>query len=506
MNNGKGQKKTHEPFIMKMNPWKLLEQYPGLIVRTLAAITREKSSPCYIAGGTIRDWFMGSESRDLDITVASDSFRWATELAKEVGGRFVPLDAEEDVARVVWQEVCVDISAFREGAQTIEEDLKKRDFTINNMAVQFPSQIPDSWDNVAPPEILDPGGGEKDLQDKIIRSTSSAVFVSDPLRLLRAYRFMAKYGFSIEPNTEKQIRDHVHLLYLVAEERIASELDGIMVVPDSIKTIEAMHENGVLAELIPELYRGVGVRQPSSHHLDVFEHGIDTFKHMEALQKDPGKYFPGQGELFSDYLQGDRRRILLKWAALFHDLGKPETHEIREDRNGRITFYNHDKEGVRIFDIIADRFKWSRDDRDFVSRLISMHMWPFHLNNARRKTGLTPKAYLRLIKAVGEEFPGLFMLAMADSLAGAGIGKPPGMEENMASLFSEVETVYLKTIKPVLTRRLLTGNDLIEIFGLQPGPQFREIFASLETAQVEGDVQDREQALGWVKNYLKSHK
>jgi len=506
MSNEKGRRKTRERFVMRTNTWKLLEQYPVQIVRTLAAITRERSSPCYIAGGTVRDWLMGAESGDLDITVASDSFGWASELAQEVGGRFVPLDVEEDVARVVWQEVCVDFSSFREGAQTIEEDLKKRDFTINNMAVKFPSQIPDSWDRVAPPEILDPGGGQKDLQDKKIRSTSSAVFVSDPLRLLRAYRFMAKYGFSIEPITEKQIREHVHLLYLVAEERIANELDGIMAVPDAIKTLEAMHENGVLAELIPELYRGVGVRQPSSHHLDVFEHGIDTFKHMETLQKNPGKYFPGQGELFSNYLQGDKRRILLKWAALFHDLGKPETHEIREDRNGRITFYNHDKEGARVFEIIADRFKWCRNDRDFVSRFIAMHMWPFHLNNARRKTGLTAKAYLRLIKAVGEEFPGLFMLAMADSLAGAGIGKPPGMEENMASLFSEVETAYRRTIKPVLSKRLLTGNDLIQIFGLQPGPQFRKIFTSLETAQVEGAVQDREQALGWVKNYLKSHK
>lgn len=485
--------------------WKLLEQYPEQIVQALAGLIGENSSPCYIAGGTIRDWLLGVQAKDLDITVGHDSFEWAAALARKLGGTFVPMDEEEDVARVVWQEVCIDFSSFREGAQTIEEDLLKRDFTINSMAVPFPALIAGSLDS-AEEDILDPAGGQEDLQNRIIRSTSSAVFISDPLRLLRAFRFMATFGFTIEPITEKQIRKYCHLLYLVAEERISHELDRIMAALDSIKTIEAMHENGVLQELVPELYRGVGVAQPSSHHLDVFEHGVAALRHMENVQKDPEKYFPGYGESLLQYLQGGQRKALLKWAALFHDLGKPKTHMVREDREGRITFYNHDKEGARIFDIIADRLKWGKHDRNFVSEFISVHMWPFHLNNARKKTGLTPKAYLRLIKAVGEEFHGLFILAMADSLAGLGTGKPPGMEEDLASLYQEMETAYCQTIKPVLAKRLLTGNDLIEIFGLEPGPEFRAIFENLENGQVEGELQDREQALDWVKNYLKSHK
>ena len=179
---------------------------------------------------------------------------------------------------------------------------------------------------------------------------------------------------------------------------------------------------------------------------------------------------------------------------------------VREDKGGRITFYNHDKEGARIFDIISGRLKWGKDDRNYVSQFISVHMWPFHLNNARKKTGLTPKAYLRLIRAVGKEFHGLFILAMADSLAGRGTGKPPNMEEDIASMYHEMELAYRQTIKPVLAKRLLTGNDLIEIFGLKPGPEFRDIFDNLENMQVEGEVEDREQALDWVKNYLKSHK
>ena len=491
---------------MTSNPWKLLEQFPEQIVQALVELIQERASSCYIAGGTIRDWLIGVQSKDLDVTVSRDSFEWAAALAEKLGGTFVPMDEDEDVARVVWQEVCIDFSSFREGAQTIEEDLLKRDFTINSLAVPFPSQFLSSWDSVESPEILDPAEGQVDLQNKVIRSTSAAVFISDPLRLLRAFRFMATFGFAIEPITEKQIREYSHLLYLVSEERIAYELDAIMAADDSIKTIEAMHENDVLQELVPELYRGVGVEQPSSHHLDVFEHGIAALKHMENVQKDPDTYFPGYGQALHEYLHSGRKKILLKWAALFHDLGKPKTHMIREDKGGRITFYNHDKEGARIFDIISGRLKWGKDDRNYVSQFISVHMWPFHLNNARKKTGLTPKAYLRLIKAVGEDFHGLFILAMADSLAGRGTGKPPGMEEDMASLYHEVEAAYCQTIKPVLAKRLLTGNDLMEMFGLEPGPEFREIFDNLENGQVEGKVQDREQAFEWVKNYLKSHK
>ena len=491
---------------MKANLKKLLQQYPEPVVQGLTDLTLEKSFPCYISGGTVRDWFLGLKSKDLDITVASSSFSWAGELAGKLGGTFIPLDTEEDVARVVWQGICIDFSSFREGATTIEEDLLKRDFTFNCLAVPFPTQNRESWNDADQTEILDPAGGKEDLQNKLIRSTSPAVFVSDPLRLLRAYRFMATLGFSIEPQTEKQIQSHVHLIFLAAEERLAFELDAIMAASESITTVVAMHKNGLLEELMPELYRGVGVQQPSSHHLDVFEHGIASLRQMEKVQKKPGQYFPGYGKLLSEYLRKGRRKVLLKWAALFHDLGKPETREIREDRDGRITFYNHDKEGARIFDIIAERFKWSRGDRDLVSRFISVHMWPFHLNNARKRTGLTPKAYLRLIKSVGDEFPGLFMLSMADSLAGEGAGKPPGMEGDVASLFHEIETLYCRAIQPALAKRLLSGNDLIEIFELEPGPIFREIFDSLENAQVEGEVQDREQALNWVKNYLKSHK
>jgi poly(A) polymerase len=492
---------------MDQNSWTLLQKYPEELIQVLAEMMQEKSDFCYISGGTVRDWRMGRDSADLDLTVPQDGFGWARSLADKLGGTFVPMDEEEDVARVVWEGICIDFSSFREGTATIEEDLLKRDFTINSMAVVFPVDPHDVRDETARPRIFGRHRGMEDLQDKIIRCTSPTVFVSDPLRLLRAYRFMAVLGFDIEPGTREAIQKHKELLFLVAEERITYELDCIMSSSRSATVLEIIHEDELLAELLPELYRGVGVEQPSSHHLDVFEHSMATFQQMIEVQDNPEKYFPGHGEKLLEYLAKGRRKVLLKWTALLHDLGKSVTHEIREDKGGRITFYNHDQEGARLFGIIADRFKWSREDTGFVSRLISIHMWPFHLNNARRKTGLTPKAYLRLIKATEGEFPGLFMLAMADSLAGRGTGKPPAMEEDVASLYSELDTVYQQKIQPVLdSPRLLDGSDLIELFGLQPGPLFKEIFENLENGQVEGQVNTRQEAIDWVRGFLQTDK
>jgi poly(A) polymerase len=142
-----------------------------------------------------------------------------------------------------------------------------------------------------------------------------------------------------------------------------------------------------------------------------------------------------------------------------------------------------------------------------VSRLIEMHMWPFHLNNVRRRHELTPKAALRLVKAAGSELHGLFMLALADSLAGQGAGRPPDMEASMVSLYEELIGIYQKHIKPVLEKpRLLTGHDLQRVFHLQSGPVFSLILDGLQQAQVEGMIDSREDAIAWVNDYLRGEK
>lgn len=489
---------------MNILPLNFLIRYPQALLQALADITETRKTQFYIAGGTIRDWLQDMAGRDLDITVAVDGYGCAKELAERLGGSFVALDAKEDVARAVWRDISIDISGFREGAETIEEDLAKRDFTINAMAVPFMSCWVNEKGHKQPVSLIDPTGGVDDLKRQIVRSTSNRVFVADPLRLLRAYRFMACLGFGLDPKTENNIRPLVSLTKKVAVERLAYELDLIIASDRAYLTLRAMHESGLLQELFPELLKGEGIKQPASHHLDVFEHSLATLFWMEKLLQQPGPYFPGHGEDMTSYLVAARnRKKRLKWSALFHDLGKPDTYLVREEKGGRITFYNHDAVGARLFKKIAARFKWSNEDTKKVARFIERHMWPFHLNNARQKSGLTPRAYLKFVKAVGKELPGLFFLAMADSLAGRGEDKPQTMEEDLISLYEEASKVYQKSIKPVLeSPRLLTGHDLRQLFGLPPGPVFREIFDGLEGAQVTGEVGCRQEAISWVKAFL----
>jgi poly(A) polymerase len=222
---------------------------------------------------------------------------------------------------------------------------------------------------------------------------------------------------------------------------------------------------------------------------------------MEEILRRPERYFPGQGQVFARYAGGKGVRKGLKWAALLHDMGKPSAMEVRPE--GRITFYNHDRIGRDLFLGLAERLKWSNAARDVTGRLIELHMRPFHLCNVRRNKPLSRRACLRIWRKAGEHLPGLFLLAMADSLACRGELKPADMEVELAALFDDLRTTIDRSIRPVVSGpRLVTGRDLIERFNLSPGPVFAVILAELELAMVEGHVHGRKEALDWVGCYL----
>ena len=475
-----------------------LGDYPLRLRQALADLARSRREDLFIAGGAVREWLAGRLCHDLDLTVARDAMGWARALARDLGAAFVPLDEEQGVARVVWQGLEIDFCQFRGGAKNLEEDLGLRDFTINAMAVSF---APDSAGLLPPYEILDPTGGRGDFQDHIVRATSDEIFVDDPLRLLRAYRFVAALDFTLESQTLKIIQRDAALITNCAGERIAYETARIMRSAQSHKVFVAMASSGLLQELFPELFAGLGVMQPASHHLDVFSHNLEALARMERLQTEPDRYFPGHGPQMAEYLAQSNKRMLLKWAALFHDLGKPQT---LGEKQGRSTFYQHEQAGARQVVVIAARLGWSRANTDMVCSLIRLHMRPFHLNNVLRSDGqVTARACLRLVKAIGDDLPGLFLLAMADSLAGQGPEKPPDMEVALAGLYNDVEAIYREYIQPVLSaERLVDGHDLQKEFKLAPGPLFSRIFEGLQEAQVMGEVSSRQEALAWVGVFI----
>ncbi len=477
--------------------------FSGDIFTSLGVIAGGHPSGIYLAGGTVRDLLFGRQPADVDLTVACHGRAWAKELGRLTGGTFVELGKDEDAGRVVLGAETIDFSSFRAGAVTIEQELVKRDLTVNGLGLCLDSLIRRSGcDEGGALTVIDPQGGVQDLDLGLIRLCSIQSLVDDPLRLLRVFRFAAVLGFTIVPETMDAVRRHKALIATVAPERVAHELDLIMSSDRAGQAFALMAETGLLFEIMPELLPGVGMEQPASHHLDVFDHLLETLQQMERIQRDPGLFFPGRASVMVSWLDRGHNRRLLKWSALLHDVGKPTTYGINADKGGRITFYNHDQEGAALFATFAGRLRWSGADTRAVTLLIGAHMRPFFLANDQRRGGVSLKACLRLLRKVGDDLPGLFLLAMADALAGKGEGSPEKMEQEVASLFDRLYKVWREHVVPVQTAKpLLTGRDLIDRLGLTPGPRFKKILARVEEAQMEQRITTHAQALALAAEY-----
>lgn len=487
-----------------LEPVRLVELLGKDLVSLLGRIKKQFRSRVYLTGGTVRDILLDRQPVDIDLTVGKGARRWAAELSRIADGTYVPLGRDEDAARVALQGRDIDFSSFREGAETIEEELFKRDITVNSMAVCIDCLLRQNRHAEVShtAEIIDPAGGLGDLDRKLVRVTSAEAFHRDPLRLLRVYRFAATLGFAVDDDTEQLVGRQKNLIVRVATERVAHELDLIMASARAHAMIVQLAANGLLFEILPELRAGVGMEQPASHHLDVFEHGLATLYWMQRVQEEPVRFFPAQAKVMEKYLVRPKNRLRLRWAALLHDLGKPATVTIDEDRGGRITFYNHDHEGARQVEGIALRLHWSSEDKKVVAGLVAQHMRPFHLGNVQRQGDLSLKACLRLIRHVGSMLPGLFLLGMADALAGQGEGRPEDIEREIDALFNRIEEVRREHVEPVRGHPpLINGRDLIEELQLVPGPLFREVLERVEEAHMEKIISTRREALELARAY-----
>ncbi len=482
----------------------MLAFFPAVLIDAISSVARGRSLPVYIVGGTLRDCLLGYAPHDLDLTVAAGAEEFCRDVIAVLGsGTLVRLGTDdEEAARVVWRGFDIDISAFRGKAATLAEDLALRDFTVNSIAAELNS----CRQTGGAEQLIDPLGGLRDIEAGVLRHCPRA-FQNDPLRLLRAYRFMATLGFQLDSATVDEIRNSAAGIVKVAAERVRYELDLIMQSDRSSVVMWKMHEDGLLQYILPELYAGKGVEQPDFHHLDVFHHNFQALREMEYLLSAPEGVYPEQKEDIHLYLEAEDARSLLKWAALLHDIAKPAARGEIAAGEVRVTFHGHDEMGKEQFDALARRLKWSNESRKRAGDLIAMHMHPFHLCNVRREEPLSRRAALKICRRAGEQLPGLFMLAMSDSLASCGELKPENMEGELVALYSEVAAIYAEYIRPALSGPpLLGGKELIEECQLQPGPIFSQILDELQALQVEGQITTKDQALAWVARYLDDRK
>ena len=448
-------------------------------IRHLLELSRGKT---YLVGGALRDALLGREILDLDLAVEGEAATVGQTLAKELKGTFVLLDPERDEGRLVSREGPeLDLSGLRD--KPIEEDLRRRDFTIDALAIDLREFLKGEY------QLIDPFGGVQDLSLRTIRMVADDSFSQDPVRILRAFRFAAQLGFSIGEETLQAMERDSQMLSKVPGERVWHELKLIFSCPDSFDQVEAAWKMGILEVLFPEMTEMRGVGQAKGHIQDLFEHSVLTYKMFEELTRElGGEPFAQAKEVIEKYVEP--RLPLLKLSALFHDLGKPRAEA--EDSEGVTHFYGHESIGVELAQKIAkNRLKLSRKETKTLTTLIANHMRPHLL---AREEQLTQRAMRRFFNQTEGEGIGVLILAYADGLASRDRGGGD-LDRTIAQLLS----FHLEELRRPKLTRLITGDDLIQELKLKPSPRFRVILKEVEERQLEEEIKTREEALSLAK-------
>lgn len=446
-----------------------------------------KLKGAYIVGGSIRDLLLGRSPSDYDIVVLESPDKYACNLAKRCSGHVVKIGKQnQTIFRVIAESTIFDISAIE--AKTIEDDLAKRDFTINAIGYDLFSG-----------KIIDLFEGIKDLSIKKIRMVSKEIFKKDPVRLIRAYRIATMLDFEIESETAHVLVNNVKLITKAAGERIKAELFKIFSYPKSYDYIHQMYETGLLFEIFPELTALQGCKQNKHHAYDVLDHSLNAFSQLEILLNEK-KFNTGSMSLTIPDMDKERS-ALLKYSILLHDIGKPFTLTVGD--GGNIHFFGHDIIGAEMAKRVSKRLKLSNIESDYIDFIIRNHIAALNLYNSGDKDSLSKRSLTRFFIKCGDMTPDILFHTIADIKGKANKDK---RNEDFLSFASYILNEFFSVYKVKKTEpRLITGNDLIEKFGLSPSPLFKRILSVVEESRISNDIKNREEAFSLVKELIKSN-
>ena len=451
----------------------------------------------YVIGGAVRDRLLGhGDCADIDVAIQGDGYDTAKAVADIVGGTFVPLDKRHGTGRIAFKDkeaVELDISSFK--GESIQDDLVRRDFTINAMALS-----PEDFLSGETGNVIDPCEGMKDIGRRLIRACSLSAFEEDPLRMLRAYRFSSLLGFDIERKSLELIERNIHRISSVSGERIRDELVMILKSDESAASLHEMDMAGLIDALLPELSPLKGLEQNYHHHLNVWDHTLEALKRLERLTADAEILFENSGPEVAAYLNyepvyGRPRTALLKLAVLFHDAGKPETMSVGED--GRIHFFGHEQLSKGLFEQAASRLKLSSRETRAVSLWIESHMRPIYLVSE----SFPKRGVIRLNRKLGEDVVGLYLLYLADLMASKGPAKADGEDERALLGVKKALGLHFESERSPI-EPLLSGRDLINELHLKPGPILGYLLNEIFQLQIQGDVGTRDEALEEARRLL----
>ena len=446
-------------------------------------------SELYMVGGCLRDNFLNKETFDTDFIVkGQNAIELAKNFADKTGRYFLVLDEKYEIARVVDSDKLHYFDFARCENDDIEIDIKRRDLTINAIAMRvFPEE-----------KLFDIVDGQKDLSEKIIRSISEKNLIDDPLRVLRIFRFASLLDFEIEQETLNQAKKHYKLIKNVAPERILAELIKFFEGKNSAKYLSIMKEIGLLYELFEPLKAVSKIPPNSHHHLPLIEHCIETVHQIELGYNDIPEF---EKERLNSYQTNGVKYIsLLKIGALLHDAGKPLTWTIEE--NGRHRFINHDSVGAELLKPVLKEMKFSKAQIKYITTLVKNHIYPSQL--ARENEEAADKPIFRMFRKLEEITPDILLLAMADRLSAQGPAITKEVtQKNISALkkYMKMYAEYIKTAKPL--PKLLDGNETAEILGIEKGKELGEIIKALKNAQMSGDITTKEDAINFIKKFFK---
>ncbi|MFZ2964771.1 MAG: CCA tRNA nucleotidyltransferase [Rhodoglobus sp.] len=443
-------------------------------VATLTAAFAAAGREIALVGGPVRDAFLGRRVTDLDFTTDAEP--------DEILGLVTPIsDAQWDVGRrfgTIAARIAgrtVEITTYRadsyDGASrkpavvfgsSLEGDLARRDFTVNAMALRLPQRV-----------LVDPAGGLEDLLASRITTpgTPEVSFGDDPLRMLRAARFTSQLGFTVDERTVRAMHELAPRLDIVSVERIADELRKLLLTDDPVPGIRLLVDTGIAQLVLPEVPALRLERDEHAHHKDVYEHSLTVLRQAIELEGRPGIESPD---------------LVLRLAALLHDIGKPATRRI--EAGGVVTFHHHDVVGAKL---AAKRLKALRFDNETieaVSRLIELHLRFFGYTEG----AWTDSAVRRYVRDAGSLLERLHILTRAD-VTTRNVRKADrlsfaydDLEDRIAAI---AEAEGLAAVRPDLD-----GEQIMRILGVGPGPEVGEAYRYLLEVRLDEGPLDPEEA------------
>jgi poly(A) polymerase len=452
----------------------------------------------WIVGGALRDELLGRPVRDVDVAVAGDPAPPARALAAEVRGPVFQLSEAFGAWRVIDRKGGRVWDFSRLQGESIEDDLAKRDFTVNAMARPVAAEALGHTTALGGTELIDPLGGRADLDSRTLRVIGREAYERDPLRALRLPRFAAELGFAPDPGTEELTRIAAPRVGEAAGERVFAELRRLVIADGAVAGLQLADRLGVLVAVLPEVVSLHDVEQSHYHHLDVYGHTLEVLTRQIEVEGRLDELFGADAQRLRNALAeplGDEltRGQALRFGALLHDIGKPVTRDVRSD--GRITFMGHDAVGERMVRGLCRRLRTSERFSRFLQGLTRHHLVLGFLVHQRPLDRAQVYRYLRRTAPVEVE---VTLLSCADRLATRGRRADEATAEHI-DLARELMTAALDWREHGPPRVPVRGDELARELGLEPGPELGRLLRELEQAAYVGDASTREQAIALAR-------